>query len=467
MERLNPASGHLIGTRMPLDPLRHQHRLWPRLTRVGAALLASFAVGATLALAAVHTQLESSVPAAGEIVSTAPERFELRFTGPVNHALSSLVLVLPSGDSVSVALETAFDDDRMLVGSVPELAGGEYLVLWKTVSADGHPVSGEFGFTYAGAVAAVDAPLDEAAEPTADPGHAGSAPAEASETGTSPSEPVPSWGIVLLAGLGMACLLGFAGLLWYCGASPLLQEPRIRRAAAVLGWTALLALGAQYLAWTASVLPAGVSLAGITAALSSSTGAAGLSRLGLVLVALVALPRHGRAAAGLALTAVVVGALSGHAAVISPWITMPAKIVHLGAASVWFGGLLLLVLAPDGPGDGSRAWNFGALVRAVSSAALLSVILIAASGIVQSARFVGDFSAYWGTPYGRGVLAKWAGLLVLIGFGAFHRFRAIPEMESTAGGQGLRRTVRLETIVMLSVVMLAAWLARIAPPAGH
>ena len=452
---------------MPLDLLRHQHRLWPRLTRVSAALLTYIAVGGTLVWAAVHTRLESSVPAAGEVVSTAPERFELRFSGPVDHALSSLVLVVPSGDTVSLALETAADDERMLVGSVPELTAGEFLVVWKTVSADGHPVSGEFSFTYAGAVAAADPPVEEAADPSVDPGHPVSAAQETPETDPSPSEPVPSAGIVLLAGLGMACLLGFAGLLWYCGASPLLQEPRIRRAAAVLGWTALLVLGAQYLAWTVSVLPAGASLAGFTAAVSSTTGAAGLSRLVLVVAALLALPRNGRASAGLALAAVVVGALSGHATVISPWITMPAKIVHLGAASVWIGGLLLLVLAPDGPEDGSGAWNFDALVRAVSSAALLSVILIAASGIVQSARFVGDFSAYWGTPYGRGVLAKWAGLLVLIGFGALHRFRAIPKMEPTAGGQGLRRTVRVETIVMLAVVMLAAWLARIAPPAGH
>ena len=230
----------------------------------------------------------------------------------------------------------------------------------------------------------------------------------------------------------MACLLGFAGLLWYCGSSPLLREPRIGRATTLLGWAALFILGAQHLAWTVSVVPAGAGFAGVTAALGSSTGVAGLSRLVLVLVALVALPGHGRAAAGLALTAVVVGAMSGHAAAISPWITMPAKMVHLGAASVWFGGLLLLVLAPDGPDDGSGAWNFGALVRAVSGAALLSVVLIAASGIIQSTRFVGDLSAYWGTPYGRGVLAKWAGLLVLIGFGAFHRFRAIPKLESAA-----------------------------------
>lgn len=451
---------------MLLHLLRHQRLFRPRLTQVSAALLTCLAVGATLAWAAVHIRLESSVPAAGDVVATAPERFELRFSGPVNVGLSSLVLVAPSGDSMGVAFGASVDDERTLIGDVPELTGGEYLVLWKTVSADGHPVSGEFGFTYAGAAVA-DAPAMEAGGEAADPGQPAAAPVESPETDVSPSGPGAPAGIVLLAGLGMACLLGFAGLLWYCGSLPLLHEPRIGRAITLLGWAALLVLGAQYLAWTVSVRPAGAGFSGVTAALGSSTGASGLLRLVLVLMALVALPRHGRAAAGLALTAVVVGAVSGHAAVISPWITMPAKIIHLGAASVWFGGLLLLVLAPDSPDDGSGAWNFGALVRAVSSAALLSVVLIAASGIVQSARFVGDLPAYWGTPYGRGVLAKWAGLLVLIGFGAFHRFRTIPKLEPMANGRGLRRTVRLEAIVMLAVVMVAAWLARVSPPGGR
>ena len=451
---------------MPLDLIRHQRLFRPRLTRVSTALLSCLLVGTAMATAAVHIRLESSVPAAGEVVFTAPGRFELRFSGPVNEALSSLVLVGPAVDSVRVALEASLDDERMLTGNVPELTAGEYLVLWKTVSADGHPVSGEFSFTYAGTLAVPNVPEEAVAQP-ADPGHRVAAPAESSETHRSSSEPGPSPGIVLLAGLGMACLLGFAGLLWYCGASPLLNEPRIGRATALLGWGALFFLGAHLFAWTVSVVPAGTGFAGATAALSSSTGIAGLARLELVLLALVALPRHGRAAAGLALTAVVVGAMSGHAVAISPWITMPAKIVHLGAASVWVGGLLLLVLAPDDPEDGSGAWNFGALVRGVSGAALLSVVLIAASGIIQTALFVGDLSAYWGTPYGRGVLAKWAGLLVLIGFGAFHRFRTIPKLETAAGARGLRRTVRLETIVVLAVVMLAAWLARVPPPAGH
>jgi putative copper export protein len=255
--------------------------------------------------------------------------------------------------------------------------------------------------------------------------------------------------------------------MWYCGSLPLLREARIGGAAAALGWTALLLLSGHYLAWTLSVLPPGTGLAGFTAALGTSTGVAGLARLVLIAIAVLALPRNGRAAAALALTAVVVGGMSGHTATISPWITMPAKIVHLGAASVWLGGLLLLVLAPDAPTDGSDEWDFGGLLRAVSGAALLSVVLIMASGVVQSIQFVGDFAAYTGTPYGRGILGKWAGLIVLVGFGALHRIRLIPAFERDGDTRGLRRIVRLETIVMLAVVLLAAWLARVSPPASY
>ena len=67
----------------------------------------------------------------------------------------------------------------------------------------------------------------EAGGETADPGQPAAAPLESPETDASPSEPRPPTGVVLLAGLGMACLLGFAGLLWYCGSLPLLHEPRI------------------------------------------------------------------------------------------------------------------------------------------------------------------------------------------------------------------------------------------------
>jgi copper transport protein len=451
---------------MLLHSLSRQRLFGPRRARVSALLLASAAVGATLGWAAVHTRLEASVPAAGDVLTRAPQHFELKFSGPVNAALSSLLLVTPYGDSVSVSLRTAADE-RVLIGASPELTDGNYFVLWRTVSADGHPVSGEFEFGFAGA----------SDETTDTEGGAGAADveeppdygvAEPEGTGAARGEATtPPAAVVLLAGLGLLCLLGFAGLLWYSGSLPLMAEPRIGRTASALGWGALFLLGAELARWTWAVVPAGTGLAGLASALGTGTGLVGLSRIGLLGLALVFLRQSGRVAAVLALASVLLGAAAGHAATISPGITIPANAVHLGAVSIWFGGLLLLVVAPEAPTDGSGSWQFVAVARAVSAAALLSVVLIAASGIIQSAWLVGDLEAFTGTTYGRGVLAKWMGLAVLMGFGALHRFRVMPALERDGNGRGLRRTVRLETIVMLAVVMVAAWLARVSPPAAH
>ena len=456
---------------MSLRLLRCHRLSRPRTGRVTSLFFASAAIGATVAWASVHIRLESSVPAAGAVLTTPPERLELRFSARVDEALSSVVLVRPSGDSVHVSVAAEGEDGRILVGAVAALTDGEYLVRWKTVSADGHPVFGEFGFTLSGVAAgtteAAGAESGAGAADLAGQADPGGQPAPRGEPAAARVAGTPSAGTVLLAGLGLLCLLGFAGLLWHSGSLPLLAEPRIGRAVSALGWGALLLLAADLVRWVWTVVPAGTGFTGLEAALGAGTGFVGLSRIALVGLALILLPRRGRTAAALALASVLIGAVAGHSAAISPLILVPANAVHLGAVSIWFGGLVLLVLAPDAPSNGSEAWHFVAVARAVSAAALLSVVLIAASGIIQSAWLVGDLAALTGTVYGRGVLAKWAGLAVLIGFGALHRFRVMPALERDGDRRDLRRTVRLETIVMLAVVMLAAWLARVSPPAAH
>ena len=434
-----------------------------RLAASVCASAAAVAIATTLAWAAVHTRLESSVPAADEVLTVAPELFELTFSGPVNEGLSELVLLVPSGDSVHIALRAPGDDARILVGEVPDLADGLYVVRWRTVSADGHPVSGEFRFTFRGSpVAGV---VDEEVEPRGAP--EAEAPEAAASEAAAPGDSTPPAGGTLLAGFGLICLLGFSGLLWYCGSLALLREPRIARAVLVLGSAALIILGADLVMWLRAVVPSGSGFAGVGAAIGSGTGVVGLARLALIGSALALLRRHGRAAAGLALTALLIGAASGHAAAVSPWLTVPANAVHLGAVAMWIGGLLLLLLTPDAPADGSSAWRFGDVAGTVSTVALMAVVLVVASGVAQSARFVGDYAAFTGTTYGRLVLLKWAGLVVLVGFGAYHRSRTMPALERDRDARGLRRTVRLETIVMLAIIMVAAWLARVSPPAGH
>ncbi len=431
-----------------------------RASRMAASIVALVALTGTLAYAAVHTRLESSVPAADEVLSAPPERFELRFSGPVNDALSVVVLTYPSGDSVSLDVSSPEADAKVLIADTPPLEQGEHLVRWRTVSADGHLVDGEFRFTLAGAPQGDERlPEDSAAASggrETDPGKSVDATTQQ-----------PALGVALIAGLGLACLLGFAGLLWFCGALPLLQEPRIRTFCLALGWTALGLLAVDLVGWVRQVAPSGMGFAGVRAALGSRSGLVATLQLALVAGALFSFRRSGRGAAVIALVALLVGAVSGHTAAVSPWLTIPANAVHQGAVAIWLGGLLLLVLAPDAPTDGSEGWRFPVVARSVSAAALIAVVLIAASGVVQSLQFVSDLGAYTSTPYGRGLLVKWAGFLILVGFGAYHRFRAMPHLEEEGNVRVLRRMVRLETIVMLAVIMVAAWLARVSPPAGH
>ncbi len=422
-------------------------------------LAVAFCAGASLAWASVHTRLESSTPAADEVLALAPAEIELRFSGPVNDALSSVFIVASSGDSLRVSLATPGADGKILRGQLPPLPDGKYSVRWRTVSADGHPVEGDFSFAVAAAGHAAESDQEAVVE-------SAGAEADPAEEREARSEG-PGAGTVLLAGLGLACLLGFAGLLWYCGSLPLLGTRPIGGVVRGLGWAALFFLAGDLLGWVVRVAPGGSGSGGISAALGSAVGLTGLGRVLLVGLALAAVRRSGRMAAGLALVAVVLGAFSGHSATISPWITAPANAIHLGAVSIWLGGLLLLVLVPSGDSQEPGTVHLGPVVQAVSSAALLAVVLIAASGMIQSAVFVGGLEAFTGSTYGRGVLAKWAGLAVLIGFGAFHRLRVLPGLAESGDGSGLRRTVRVETIVMLAVVMLAAWLARVSPPAWH
>ena len=245
-----------------------------------------------------------------------------------------------------------------------------------------------------------------------------------------------------------------------------MDEPRVGRTVRVLGG---LALGFGFIdltSWTLRVVPDGAGLTAYAAALGSAAGLVGSVSLVLIAVAIALLSKHPRPAAGLALAAVLVGSVAGHPAVFSPWLTIPANALHLGAATIWLGGLLLLASIPDRPSIAASSWTLSETVRSVSASALLAVILIAASGMIQSLRFVGDIGALTSTGYGRGVLVKSAGLLVLVGFGAFHRLHVLPRLE-TGGERRLRRTVLVEMIVMLVVVLVAVWLARVQPPIEH
>jgi len=137
--------------------------------------------------------------------------------------------------------------------------------------------------------------------------------------------------------------------------------------------------------------------------------------------------------------------------------------VHVLAASVWIGGLMALILMLRG----STRVLPSALPR-FSHVALLCFMSIGLSGLVDVWIRLATLDQLWTTEYGRLVLAKTGALVVLGGFGWWHRRRTIPAVRDGCPGAFLRLAAA-EVVVMLAAIGLAVALSRTPPPPdpGH
>jgi putative copper export protein len=224
---------------------------------------------------------------------------------------------------------------------------------------------------------------------------------------------------------------------------------------------AALLLTAHLGAWLFRISPGqGLSETFGASALMSVPGIIELGRVALAVLALWAIWRGRRKLAlVLGFGCLAVSGSIGHSAAISPLFAIPAKVVHLLAASVWMGGLLWL------------GWTFRRDVtafrieaRRVSFAALIALIAVATSGIAQAVLFMnfpGDLVA---TDYGRLVLAKIAGLILLIMLGGYNRFRLIPNIDDSRNGSRLSRSVLQELVVMAAIILVSGFLANVPAP---
>lgn len=114
-----------------------------------ATLLAAFLVLFSPPLSAsAHDALVSSSPAADSSVETLPAELTLTFSAKLieGEGATELTVTDPAGESVIDGAPTVDGAivTQPLTGSGP---AGEYRVVWKVVSSDGHPTSGEFSFT--------------------------------------------------------------------------------------------------------------------------------------------------------------------------------------------------------------------------------------------------------------------------------------------------------------------------------
>ena len=163
--------------------------------------------------------------------------------------------------------------------------------------------------------------------------------------------------------------------------------------------------------------------------------------------------------------------------------------LHLVGASLWVGGIAVLVLlgrtiagGPDRRGDaptssaasGSTAsgsmqrWADDATeptLRRFSALALFAFLLVVASGVINAAVRLPNPADLVGSAYGQIILAKTALALVLGGVGFMHRQWVIPQLGRGAPARRvLWQLVGVEAVIMGAVSGLAVALSRSAPP---
>ena len=95
--------------------------------------------------AAAHTELISTTPADQQTVSRAPAAIVLTFDESVLAMGTQVVVTGPQGP-VHVGAPEVTDStvSQNVQGGSP---AGQYTVAWRVTAADGHPLSGTFGFT--------------------------------------------------------------------------------------------------------------------------------------------------------------------------------------------------------------------------------------------------------------------------------------------------------------------------------
>ncbi|MFG3404235.1 copper resistance CopC/CopD family protein [Streptomyces sp. NPDC048142] len=391
------------------------------------AALVSLVFGLLLAgagPASAHAALTGSDPRDGAVVGTAPKEVTLSFSEAIAVGDDSIRVLDPNGKRADTE---AGPRDLSEGGTVrygvalhTGLPDGTYTVAWQAISADSHPISGAFTFSI-GAPSRTTVALPSQI--------AGGGPVGVAY---DIARYAAYGGFVLLVG-GSAFVL----VCWRRGASALPMQRLVVRGWLTLTAATLVMLLLRYPYTGSGKFADAFDLAGLQSVLDTKPGAALVSRLLLLgAAALFIAVLFGTYARredeqekkdltfGLAVGGGVVAtgiaatwAMSEHASTgIQPNIAMPVDVAHLLAVAAWLGGLAsLLVALYRTPDIGSAA------VRRFSAVAFSSVVVLAATGIYQSWRQVGSWSALTGTRYGQLLIIKVALIAVLLTVAWFSR----------------------------------------------
>jgi copper transport protein len=410
------------------------------LVAVFAALFAS--------PAAAHAELVSITPANGAQLTSPPAKVQMTFTESVSLIEGGIRLIDGVGATVRTSVPTV--RGRTVTWPMPaDLPKGPYVITWRVVSSDGHPVSGASSFGIGTAAAGV-------------PGSTTGTGSLDATTNSVATGAVAPWPVVIVRLVGYVAFALFAGVAVFVllcapdtSKNPTLQ--RLARGGLLGGAVAVIA----------GILVQGPYTAGVSMSrlfdtrvlqgtLVTPFGTAMMGRLALYAVLGVLAWRLPRiltpvgswlVPAGVAGLAATIAA-AGHGAA-SGALDLGIDALHALAAGLWVGGLVALV------GLG-RSVEPRALHK-FSTLAMASVLTLIVTGILNSLRELDSVEQLWQTRYGLTLLIKLALVAGTLAAAAVSR-RRLRQDEVPL------RSVRIEAALLVAVLSVTALLSMTAPP---
>jgi copper transport protein len=440
------------------------------------------AVAAALALPATawaHAALLRTVPSASGIVNRPPAQLSLTYSEAVEPRFA-IVSVTDAGgkQQASGAPRRSAADPNTLVVPLRHLPEGWYLVYWRAISVDGHPVRGAFTF----AVGPNPGPAPQFVIPST------------SETAATTTLLTARW-ITFLSVMSAIGLFVLRMLI----ARPLIRRVRdtelrwVSIAFAVAAGVALVAIPVYLLLATAKfALRSVFAIDAIVPLIRVSAFGRGLVDLELcfalfVVAALAAIwvdrpDRPQRSIAELlslvgalvaAAAVLVIPGLAGHAAETSPrgW-SLTFDWFHLVTGSIWIGGLIGLLVVWRSLPVARRVAGLIVCVPRFSNVAFVSVNVLIASGVAAAVIHLPTLASLWQTSYGKTILVKAALLFAAMLLAAVNLLRTKPRLAASERlaelGQPtallLRRLVATEVVIVSAAIFAAALLSSLPPP---
>jgi copper transport protein len=385
-----------------------------------------------------HASLVDSNPVDGAVLSAAPSTITLTFDEPV----SPLVLTLVEGSGTSSKVTSRVEGNNVIVDVPPTAVKGSYVLSWRVVSLDGHPVKGSVVFSVGA--------------PSATPALG------AVQTDDTPLR-VAIWICRLAIYLGL--FIGIGGLFFeaFVARAATRARPLLRGALLVGLIGAPISLGLQGLD------ALGLSFAGLVdgaawqTGMSTSYGPTVVIAEFALAIALIAsaLPANvaGRVLSLVSFIGIGVAlAASGHASAAHPPQTRIAVFVHTIGVAFWIGALLPLAASLR---DGTGALPLTRFSRAIPFA----LVPLVAAGVALVVVQVGNPNALLTTAYGRVLTLKLVLVIALFIFASINRWRLTLPAESGDRSATRRLVLAIGIEAALAVAILAdvsTW--RFTPP---